>query len=87
MILNHQIKKRNTHSQDKATNDKPDEMDNKTHTKHTTNTGIQLNIPVDDLQLGADDDTLTLATQETLVTNLVYIMILPEGKLDHTKNV
>ena len=35
------------------------------HTKHTTNTGTQLIIPVDDLQLEADDNALTLATQET----------------------
>ena len=80
-------KKRKTHSQDEAMNDKADERDDKTHTKHTTNTGIQLNIPVDDLQLGADDDALTLATQETLAKNLLYITNLPEGKLDRTKNI
>ena len=80
-------KKRKTHSQDEATNDKADEMDDKTHTKHTTNMGTQLNIPVDDLQLGADDDVLTLATQETSAKNLVYITNIPEGILDHTKNV
>ena len=80
-------KKRKTHSQDEATNDKADKMDNKMHTKHTTNTGIQLNIPVDDLQLGADDDASMLATQETSAKNLVYITNLPEGKLDRTKNV
>ena len=80
-------KKRKTHAQDEATNDKADEMDNKMHTKHTTNTGTQLNIPVDDLQLGADDDASTLATQETSAKNLVYIMNIPEGKLDRMKNV
>ena len=53
-------KKRKTHSQDEATNDIANEMDNKMHTKRTTNTGTQLNIPVDDLQLGADGDTSTL---------------------------
>ena len=58
-------KKRKTHSQDKAMNDKADEMDDKMHTKRTTNTGTQLNIPVNDLQLGADNDALMLATQET----------------------
>ena len=80
-------KKRKTHSQDEATNDKADEMNNKMHTKHTTNMGTQLKIPVDDLQLGADNNTSTLATQETLAKNLVYITNLPEGKMDHTKNV
>ena len=75
-------KKRKTHSQDEATNDKADEMDDKMHTKHTTNTGTQLNIPVDDLQLGADDDVSMLATQETSVKSLVYITNIPEGKLD-----
>ena len=80
-------KKRKTHSQDKAMNDKSDEMDNKTHTKHTTNMGTKLNIPVDDLQLGTDDNALTLATQETSAKNLVYITNIPEDKLDHTKNV
>ena len=58
-------KKRKTHSQDKATNDKDNEMDDKRHAKHTTNMGTQLNIPVDDLQLGADDDASTFTTQET----------------------
>ena len=31
-------KKRKTHSQDEATNDKADKMDDKMHTKHTTMT-------------------------------------------------
>ena len=57
------------------------------HTKHTTTTGTQLNISVNNLQLGADDDVLTLATQETSAKNLVYITNIPEGKLDCTKNV
>ena len=80
-------KKRKIHAQYEATNDKADEMDNKRHTKHPTNTGTQLNIPVDDLQLGGDNDALTLATQETSAKNLVYITNIPEGKLDCTKNV
>ena len=80
-------KKRKTHAQDKETNDKADEMDDKTHTKHTANTGIQLNIPVDNLKLRADDDMSMLATQETSAKNLVYITNIPEGKLDSTKNV
>ena len=46
-----------------------------------------MNIPVDNLQLGADDDASTLATQETLAKNLVYIMNIPEGKLDCMKYV
>ena len=57
------------------------------HTKCTTNMGTQFNIPVDDLQLGAVDDALTLATQETSAKHLVYIMNIPEGKLDRMKNV
>ena len=80
-------KKRKTHAQDEAPNDKADEMDDKPHTKRTTNTGTQLSSPVADLQLGADDDASMLATQETLEKNLVYIMNIPEGKLDRTKNV
>ena len=80
-------KKRKTHTQYEATNDKADEMDDKTHIKRTTNTGTQLNIPVNDLQLGADDDTSMLTTQETSAKNLVYITNIPEGKLDCMKNV
>ena len=84
-------KKRRTHTQDAETNDdkeiQANEKDDKTHTKHTANTGNQLNIPVDELKLGADDDALTLATQETLAKNLVYIMNIPEGKLGTTKDV
>ena len=80
-------KKRKTHAQDEAMNDKADEMNNKMHTKCTANMGIQLNIPVDDLKLGADNDALMLATQETSAKNLVYITNIPECKLDTTKNV
>ena len=80
-------KKRKTHSQNETMNDKADKMDNKTHTKRTTNTETYLNIPVDDLQFGADNDTSMLTTQETLAKNLVYITNIPEGKLDHTENV
>ena len=78
-------KKRKTHALDEAPNDQIDEMNDKTHTNHTTDTGNILNIPVDDLLLGADDDMSTLATQETLAKNLVYITNIPEGKLDRTK--
>ena len=80
-------KKRTTHAQDVETNDKADEMDDKTHTKRTANTGNQLNIPVDGLKLGADNNKLTLATQETSAKNLVYITNIPEDKLVTMKNV
>ena len=80
-------KTRKTHALDEATNNKANEMDDKTHPKCTTNMGTLLNIPVDALQLGAEDDVLTLATQETSSKNLVYITNIPEGKLDLTKNV
>ena len=78
-------KKRKTLSQEEATNDQANEIDDKLHTKHTANTGIGSLIPVNDLQLGADDDASTLATQETLAKNLVYITNIPNGKMDHTK--
>ena len=62
-------KKRKMHVQDAETNDdkeiQTDEMDDKTRTKHTANTGNQLNIPVDELKLGADNNASMLATQET----------------------
>ena len=84
-------KKRKTHVQDAETdNDKEiqaDKMDDKTHTKRTANMGNQLNIPVDELKLGADDNASTLATQETLAKNLVYITNIPEGKLGTMKNI
>ena len=83
-------KKRTTHVQDAETNDdkeiQADKMDNKTHTKCTANTGNQLNIPVDELKLGADDDVSMLATQETLAKTFVYITNTPEGKLGTAKN-
>ena len=49
--------------------------------------GNRLNIPVNELKLGADDNTSMLATQETSAKNLVYITNILEGKLDTTKNV
>ena len=36
--------------------------------------------------LGADDDTSTLATQETSAKDLLYITKMPEGTLDVAKN-
>ena len=41
-------KKRKTQAPDEEMNDKADEMDDKTHTKCTTNMGKHLNIPVGD---------------------------------------
>ena len=38
------------------------------------------------MQLGTDDDASTLATQETLAKNLVYVTNIPDGKLAYTKN-
>ena len=78
-------KKRKTLSQEEATNDQADKIDDKPHTKHTANMGIGSLIPVNDLQLGADNDTSTLATQETLAKNLVYITNIPDRKMDRTK--
>ena len=80
-------KKRKMHSQDEAMNDQADKIDDKTHTKHTANKGIGSLIPVKDLQLGADNDASMLATQETLAKNLVYIMNIPDGKMDRTKTI
>ena len=82
-------KKQKTHAQDDETNKKANEMDDKTPTMptHTTNMVKHLNKPVGELRLGADDDVSTLATQETSVKNLVYIMNMPEGTLETTKNV
>ena len=62
------------------------EMDDEMHIKYTVDTGNQLNIHVDELKLGADDDASTLTTQETSVKNIVYIMNMQEGKLGTTKN-
>ena len=63
-----------------------DKMDDETHIKHTLDTGNQLNIPVDELKLGADDDASTLTTQETSAKNLVYITNIPESKLGTMKS-
>ena len=79
-------KKRKTLSQEEATNDQADEIDDDPHNQRTANKGVGSNIPISDLQLGTDDDTSTLATQETLAKNLVYVTNIPDGKLDYTKN-
>ena len=49
-------KKQKTHAQDDEMNDKADDLDDDMHTKHTTNMGKHLNIPVSELRLGADND-------------------------------
>ena len=82
-------KKQKMHAQDDKTNKKANDMDNETPTmpKHTTNMVKHLNIPVGELRLGADDDTLTLATQDTSAKNLAYITNMPEDTLETVKNV
>ena len=68
-------KKRKMHAQDDEINDNDNEIDDKTPTvpMHTITMEKHLNIPVGELRLGADDDALTLATQEYPVKHLVYI--------------
>ena len=61
-------------------------MDDENHIQRTVYTGNQLNIPVEELKLGVDDDASTLTTQETSVKNLVYITNIQEGKLGTMKN-
>ena len=80
-------KKRKTHAQDDETNDKADDMDDKTPTKHTTNMVKHLNIPVGELRLGADNDVSMLAIQETSAKYLVYISNMPGGTQETVKNV
>ena len=79
-------KKRKTLPQGEATNDQADEIDDGPHNQRTATKGIGSLIPVNDLQLGADNDASTLAIQETLAKKLVYITNIPDGKLDYTKN-
>ena len=54
--------------QDKDTNDhkgkQKNEEDDEEHVKSTVHTGNRLKILVEELMLGADDNALTLATQE-----------------------
>ena len=82
-------KKRKTHTQDDATSGNANEMDDKTPTMptHTTTMAKQLNKPVGELRLGADDDALTLATQENPPKKLVYITNMPECTLETSENV
>ena len=79
-------KKRKTPLPEEATNDQSDKLDDDLHTQRTANKGVGSIIPVNDLQLGTDDDASTLATQETLAKNLVYITNIPDGKAAYTKN-
>ena len=82
-------KKRKMHTQDDETSGEANEMDEKTPTMptHTTTMLKQLNKPVGELRLGADDDASTLATQENPGKKLVYIMNMPEGTLETTEYV
>ena len=58
-------KKRKTLFQEEAMNDQSDKLDDDPHTQRTANKGVGSIIPVNDLQLGTDDDASMLATQET----------------------
>ena len=82
-------KKRKTHTQDNETSGNANEMDDKTPTMptHTTTMSKQLNKPVGELRLGADDDASTLATQENPPKKLVYITNMPECTLETSENV
>ena len=79
-------KKRKTLFQEEATNDQSDKLDDDPHNQRTANKGVGSMIPFNDLQLGTDGDASTLATQETLAKNLVYVTNIPDGKLAYTKN-
>ena len=88
MTLNRQVRNEKCmHKTTKQNND--NKIDDKTPMvpMHTTTMEKHLNIPVGELRLGADDDTSTLATQETPAKNLVYITKMPEGTLETTENV
>ena len=64
-------------------------MDDKTPTMptHTTTMSKQLNKPVGELRLGADNDASTLATQDNPPKKLVYITNMPECTLETSENV
>ena len=83
-------KKRKTIGRVGETNDdkenQDDKIDDEKHVQHTVYTGNRLNIPFEELKLGIHDNTLTLATQETWVKNLVYITNIQDGKLGTMKN-
>ena len=81
-------KKQKTHTQDDETSVKANKMDDKTPTMPTCTTTMlkQLNKPVGELRLGADDDASTLATQENPAKKLVYIRNMPECTLETREN-
>ena len=64
-------------------------MDDKTPTMpmRTTTMSKQLNKPVGELRLGADDDASPLNTQENPAKKLVYITNIPECTLETRENV
>ena len=78
-------KKRKTPIQDDETSGNANEMDDKMPT-HTPTMSKQLNKPVGELRLGADDDALTLATQGNPPKKLVYITNMPEHTLETSEN-
>ena len=82
-------KKRKTHTQEDETSENANEMDDKMPTMptHTTTMSKQLNKPVGELRLGADNDASTLATQENPPKKLVYITHMPECTLETSENV
>ena len=79
-------KKRKTYDLDDATSGNANDIDDKIPTQ-TTLSSTQLNKPVGELRLGADDDASTLATQENPAKKLVYITNLPECTLETSENV
>ena len=82
-------KTRKNHTQDDETSGNANEMDDKTPTMptHTTTMAKQLTKPVGELQLGADNDASTLATQENPPKKLVYITNMPECTLETSENI
>ena len=62
------------------------ENNNEEHVKSTVYMGNQLKLPVEELKLGVDDNTSTLATQETSLKNLVYITNIQEESESITKD-
>ena len=79
-------KKQKTLDLDDETRGNANEMDDKMPTQ-TTPLSKQLNKPVGELRLGADDDVSTLATQENPAKKLVYITNIPECTLETSENV
>ena len=78
--------KRKTNIQDDGTSGNANEMDDKMPTQ-TATMAEQLNKPVGELRLRADDDASTLATQENPLKKIVYITNMPEDTLETSENV